>query len=201
MASQKRIEANQRNSARSTGPRTADGKACVRLNALNHGLTAGIVVLPGEDAGAFEARVEAWKDDLRPGGAVEDYLVEQAAHASWQLDRANRTIAARLTEQMRQAPIDRAAWEADEVATLSRALFWDPRGPIALYPHPETTLVNPRVSWSNDVNDPLVPARIVHQLEAFSAGCRWLIERWGELRKILEDGRKWQAPDRLRAVR
>src|SRR5215469_16925263 len=79
MASEKHIAANRRNASRSTGPKTAEGKARMRLNALKHGLTADTVVLPGEDPAALEARVDAWKDDLRPGGALEDYLVERAA--------------------------------------------------------------------------------------------------------------------------
>ena len=68
MASEKQIEANRRNSRKSSGPKTAKGKARVRLNAIKHGLTAATVVLPGEDPAVLEARVEAWKDDLRPPG-------------------------------------------------------------------------------------------------------------------------------------
>jgi hypothetical protein len=201
MASEKQIEANRRNSLKSSGPKTAEGKARVRLNAIKHGLTAATVVLPGEDPAVLEARVEAWKDDIRPAGALEDYLVERAAHASWQLDRADRTIAARLAASMRRGSIDRAADEAEEVADLARRLFWDPRGPIALYPHPSQFSILPRVSWSPTVDDPLDPARIVGRLESMETGCRWLLDRWAELRKILDDGMKWQPPDRLRAVR
>ena len=36
---------------------------------------------------------------------------------------------------------------------------------------------------------------------AGSAGCRWLLERWGELRRLLEAGLKWQGPDRFKAIR
>ena len=47
----------------------------------------------------------------------------------------------------------------------------------------------------------LNPARIVNQLEALPTGCHWLLDRWAELRKLLDDGLKWQPPDRLRAIR
>ena len=36
----RRLEANRRNAARSTGPRTDRGKAAVALNHLTHGLVA-----------------------------------------------------------------------------------------------------------------------------------------------------------------
>ena len=32
-------------------------------------------------------------------------------------------------------------------------------------------------------------------------GCAWLLDRWGELRDLLEAGEAWQPPDRFRAIR
>ena len=45
-----RIAANRRNAARSTGPRTAHGKARARLNALRHGARASDATLLALDA-------------------------------------------------------------------------------------------------------------------------------------------------------
>jgi uncharacterized membrane protein len=45
----KRVEANRRNAAKSTGPKTSAGKAVVKYNAMTHGLLATEIALPDED--------------------------------------------------------------------------------------------------------------------------------------------------------
>ncbi len=44
MTSIRQIEANRRNSQKSTGPRTEAGKQASRCNAVRHGLTAETVI-------------------------------------------------------------------------------------------------------------------------------------------------------------
>ena len=46
----KRAEASRHNGRKSRGPKTAEGKSRSRFNALNHGMRAKTIVLPGEDA-------------------------------------------------------------------------------------------------------------------------------------------------------
>ena len=53
MTSDKKAEANRRNALKSTGPKTPEGKAAVRLNALRHGLRSEEILLPGEDEEAL----------------------------------------------------------------------------------------------------------------------------------------------------
>src|SRR5262249_19244582 len=131
----KRVEANRNNAKRSCGPRTPEGKARSRMNSLKHGLTAELVVLPGEDPERLEARAAARKEELKPQGELQDYLVERAVHQSWQLDRIDRAIAAKLKLNASFGDLDRDQAETDEALDLGRQLFCDPRGPIALYPH------------------------------------------------------------------
>lgn len=53
MTSLKRIEANRRDPAKSTGPTTHESKCLSRCNALKHGLAARFPVLPGEEAQVY----------------------------------------------------------------------------------------------------------------------------------------------------
>jgi hypothetical protein len=80
-----RAEINRRNAARSTGPRTAEGKSRSRFNALKHGLTARTPVLPGEDPEAYRGRIESFVTALEPRNELEQYLAEHAAQLSWQM--------------------------------------------------------------------------------------------------------------------
>ena len=87
MASQKQIEANRRNAQKSTGPKTPEGRAAVRFNALRHGLSAETAVIPGEDPDHFEQLRDALLTEHRPVGPTEELLVQQIAHAAWRLQR------------------------------------------------------------------------------------------------------------------
>ena len=53
MTTRKQIEANCRNSIRSTGPKTRIGKAESKMNAMKHGLLAADLVVRGEDPVEF----------------------------------------------------------------------------------------------------------------------------------------------------
>ncbi|MBV8313694.1 MAG: hypothetical protein JOZ53_01925, partial [Planctomycetaceae bacterium] len=108
LSDQQRREINQKNSQRSTGPRTAAGKARSKLNGLKHGLRAATLVLPGEDAVALEQRLDAWTDELDPQTDLERYFVRSAVEASWRLDRVRRAEAAAGARR-----VTRAGAEAD----------------------------------------------------------------------------------------
>ena len=92
MASQAQIDANKRNSQRSTEPKTEAGKARARLNALKDGTHAKTVnpVLPQENAIELEQRINKWIADLNPQNDLERELVIRAAKLAWTLDRAGR---------------------------------------------------------------------------------------------------------------
>ena len=89
-ASPARIDANRRNALKSTGPKTDEGKAKASLNNLKHGLRAETVVLPGEDAEAFQARLDGWLARFGGSDPARAVVVERAVLASWRLERCAR---------------------------------------------------------------------------------------------------------------
>ena len=73
-----------------TGPRTPEGKQRSSLNAIRHGLFAESPLLPGEDAGPYEAFRLAFLEDLTPQGLIETQLAEAIAGLHWRLQRCKK---------------------------------------------------------------------------------------------------------------
>jgi hypothetical protein len=82
-----RAEINRANSLHSTGPTTEAGKQRSSLNALRHGLTGQIVVMPTDDLQAYQRHLAAFLDEYHPAGATEAQLVQALADAAWRLNR------------------------------------------------------------------------------------------------------------------
>ncbi len=85
------IEANRRNALQSTGPRTETGKKTSSLNALRHGLTSRIVVLPTEDLAAYQRFSAEFLVDLAPETFPERQYAQTVIDTQWRLNRV-RTI-------------------------------------------------------------------------------------------------------------
>jgi len=90
MLTQKQLLANRRNAKKSTGPRTAAGKAAVCGNAIRHAMTSIKMVVPGEKKKEFEVFRLALVVDLEPVGGLEMLLAERVVAAAWRLRRAQR---------------------------------------------------------------------------------------------------------------
>src|SRR5262245_59208376 len=77
------------NNNRSGGPRTEEGKARTRFNAVKHGMRSKSALLPGENPEEYydlKARMQAeWK----PQGTTEEFQVEQMLQNQWRLRIAN----------------------------------------------------------------------------------------------------------------
>ena len=162
MTSEKQLQANRANAAKSTGPRSQAGKARSRLNAWKHGLTAKTLIIVGECADDFnELRAELIKEH-DPQSVLECEMVERLAVILWRLRRVPTFEAAildachqavwnqkgyrRLPEpegQEKKVELDEeeADWETsvDLGVALMDGRYGDALGKIARH---ETTLMN-----------------------------------------------------------
>ena len=110
----RKAESNRHNAQKSTGPKTAQGKAYSRLNALKHGILASQVVIAAiegkEERRMFEETVAGLKIDFQPVGCFEEFLVQQIGSCMWRYRRMARfenRAAFRVTEINQSAAIAR----------------------------------------------------------------------------------------------
>ncbi len=82
------LTANRENARHSTGPRTPEGKKRSSLNALRHGLSGQVVVMPGEDLKAYLAFTADYVKDLHPRTEPERQLAQDIANCQWRLNRS-----------------------------------------------------------------------------------------------------------------
>jgi hypothetical protein len=87
MTSDRQVAANRRNAAKSTGPRTTIRKQHSRMNTLQHGLTAEVLVPSLEDADEYRTFCSLIADDFQPQSATECQLVERLTSLLWRLRR------------------------------------------------------------------------------------------------------------------
>jgi hypothetical protein len=90
MATLKQLEANRRNAAKSTGPRTPSGKAIACMNALKTGMDAQSHVLPGESPAAFAALSAEYFERFSPSNPEQRALVDILISNEWLLRRLRR---------------------------------------------------------------------------------------------------------------
>src|SRR5918992_252030 len=112
MSSDKKAQANRQNALKSTGPRTPEGKAAVRFNALRHGMRSEEILLPGEDEEILKELSEHLRAELQPGGELENLLVDRIISAYWRLRRVGRVETGIFARELYQELAERARQEA-----------------------------------------------------------------------------------------
>ncbi len=101
--SEAKLAANRRNAAKSTGPRTPEGKERSRRNALKHVLTGQGVALPTEDSAEIEERFIALQADLRPSTELSEELVRRVAFLSVRVRRCEKHETSETARRIRHA--------------------------------------------------------------------------------------------------
>ncbi len=125
VATPAQIAANRLNSQKSTGPRSVEGKAASRFNALKHAASAKSLVIPGENEANFAELVDAYHDQFQPVGPEEALLVEKIITADWTQRRMDR-----LESEVLNALIAQQAESQEN--PLAAAYIKDCQGPNAL---------------------------------------------------------------------
>ncbi len=161
MATEKQIEANRRNAALSMGPKTEEGKAKSRTNAVMHGLTS-TVVLPHEQEEAISKRFASWAKSLGPEDELDEFEVRVAVEASLSYEKCCARGRDRELElaEIATDPGDRWAREREKAAgRLGRSLGRNPQ-------------------------------EVALQLRSTPAGRKWLIDQWKVLLTAVAEGQR-----------
>ena len=111
--SEARMEANRRNAQLSTGPRTEEGKAISRGNALKDGFTGKGIVLPPPMKADFEFEYARWAKDFQPTTVEEESLLKTLVLAAARIvplhDEQNRLEEANREHELECGEIERVA--------------------------------------------------------------------------------------------
>lgn len=120
----KQLTANRLNAGKSTGPKTVNGKAVAKMNALKHGILSREVVVRGlhikESRRDFAALHRRFFDELAPVGPVEEMLVDQIVTAHWRLRRALTAESGEIA-----LSVDGGQWNRKTNSLKSATLLWE----------------------------------------------------------------------------
>jgi len=119
-----RAEINKANAQHSTGPKTQAGKERSALNALRHGLTGQIIVLPSDDLEAYRRHIQSFVTESGPKGATEAQLVQSLADTAWRQNRvaALETNLLTLGIVREPAPLENAPEQVRDALAIAAAL-------------------------------------------------------------------------------
>ena len=160
MATQRQIEANRQNSARSTGPKSASGKAKSRLNAIKHAMAGESAVVEAGASGEFAERRAKWAPEYQRVGEAGNWALDQAVASSLRIERCGRTLEVLAVAERARA---RLAWDQDRAVEAATVLGRLSKDPVLASRQLETTLAGVMLlidAWFG-------------LLEAFEAGGDW----------------------------
>lgn len=114
MSTEKKTTSNRNNARKSTGPKSAAGKAVVSQNARTHGLLSRSLIIEGESQEEFSELLRLLVEEFQPIGLVENALVERVGIALWRQRRLVRSESAEVSiNQQRFNP-----WHRREIGNV-----------------------------------------------------------------------------------
>jgi hypothetical protein len=124
VATDKQTAANRLNAQKSTGPRTPEGRAAVRLNGVKHGLTAETIVLKGESQADFTGLLDSLEAEHAPTSPTDEELVVQLEMATWRLRRLYHQEAGFYAYQIKSLADIGKDLKLDDAGQMARAAGW-----------------------------------------------------------------------------
>jgi hypothetical protein len=121
-----RAEINRENAKKSTGPKTAEGKAASSKNAIKHGIYSKFACIPGEDPEKLDALRADLRAEHQPASLTEEILVDELAHHYWRIKRYRYLESHMWTTPGRDA-------QGDLCADTQRVVWMIDHGLAALY--------------------------------------------------------------------
>src|SRR5437588_6038779 len=82
------LQANRANALKSTGPRTPEGKEVSRLNAITHGVTRQVMVMPAPQMQAYLDFSQEQFTAYRPADPIDNQVVQTIVDTQWRLNLA-----------------------------------------------------------------------------------------------------------------
>ena len=104
MASEKQIEATRLNARHSTGPRSPEGQARSRFNALKSGIDAESILLPGEDPASLDSLRAEYYDHHQPVTPDGRDTLDAVIHAVCLMRRLRRIEAQFVRHELENTP-------------------------------------------------------------------------------------------------
>jgi len=93
MSTIRQIQANRLNAQKSTGPRSVEGKAAVRMNALKSGIDAQSAIIRGENPADLETLTNEYLAAHSPVTPQERFYVDILIRCDWHMRRLTRADA------------------------------------------------------------------------------------------------------------
>lgn len=115
--SEKQKIANKHNAQKSTGPKTEQGKAIVKVNALKHGLLSKELLIDEENKNELEHLGKALRKELKPENSLELLLTEKLIADTWRLKRALR-----VEREMFDSDSKKTGFSSDEPQGLGKSI-------------------------------------------------------------------------------
>jgi hypothetical protein len=110
MATIRQIAANQKNAQLSTGPKTDEGKAQSRANALQHGLAGAGIVTLDDDQEKIAKRLSSWRSNYMIATQEDEWQFNEYVVNSVRIDRCHLQEAVLITNQADRAEL---CWDID----------------------------------------------------------------------------------------